>query len=64
MKALRTTMGVGLIVLGLAIAAGRKDIQSDGTPLTVSQRAQDYFGIAAFVLIGASMIIVSRRKNE
>jgi len=64
MKAIKTTIGVILIMLGLAFAAGRKDVSPDGTPLTSAQRAQDYFGIGAFVLIGASLIISGRKKEE
>jgi uncharacterized membrane protein len=64
MKAIKIIIGVILIMLGLAFAAGRKDTNPDGTVLTSSQRAQDYFGIGAFVLIGASLIRSRRKKEE
>lgn len=64
MKAIKTVIGVILIMLGLAFAAGRKDVNPNGVPLTAYKKAQDYFGISAFVLIRASLIISSCKREE
>lgn len=64
MKTIKAILGVILILLGLLFAIGRKDTDRDGTPLTSSQRAQDYFAIGAFVLIGASLIMSARKQAE